>query len=71
MNNNFYVVEQVPYDMLGDIQYEQKNKWDRPWYCHMRGYEYIPVFGSIGTKEEAESVCRKMNTDGKVRYERD
>lgn len=31
------------------------------WYCHMRGYDYIPVFGSIGDKEKAQKVCDMMN----------
>lgn len=31
------------------------------WYCHMRGYAYIPVFGSIGDKEKARKICRIMN----------
>lgn len=31
------------------------------WYCHKRGYPYIPVFGSLGDKEKAQRVCRLMN----------
>ena len=31
------------------------------WYCHMRGYAYIPVFGSIGDKKKAQRVCDMMN----------
>ena len=31
------------------------------WYCHMRGYPYIPVFGSIGDKKKAQRVCDMMN----------
>lgn len=31
------------------------------FYCHMRGYPNIPVFGSIGDRKKAESVCKTMN----------
>ena len=31
------------------------------WYCHKRGYAYIPVFGSIGDKRKAQRVCDTMN----------
>lgn len=31
------------------------------YYCHMEGYAYIPVFGSIGDKKKASTVCRMMN----------
>lgn len=31
------------------------------WYCHQRGYAYIPVFGSIGDKVKAQKVCNMMN----------
>lgn len=31
------------------------------YYCHKRGYPYIPVFGSIGDKRKAEKVCKMMN----------
>jgi hypothetical protein len=31
------------------------------WYCHKKGYDYIPVFGSIGDKKKAQSVCKMMN----------
>lgn len=31
------------------------------WYCHMRGYPYIPVFGSIGSKQKAKAVCDMYN----------
>ena len=69
MKENYYVVEQVPWDMVQEAKSTDKGKWVRPWYCHMKGFNYIPVFGSIGTKQHAEKVCRNMNTDGKVRYE--
>lgn len=62
---NPYVVERVP----------QKYMKGAPlgvelWYCHRKGYDYCPVLGSIGTKKQAEEVCRRYNLDGKVRYER-
>lgn len=31
------------------------------WYCHRRGYPYIPVFGSIGDKAKAMGICRMYN----------
>ena len=31
------------------------------WYCHKRGYAFIPVLGSIGDKAKAQAVCRTMN----------
>ena len=36
---------------------------ERPgvFYCHQRGYDYIPVFGSIGDKAKAKKVCKMMN----------
>lgn len=32
------------------------------WYCHRRGFSYCPVFGSIGTKKKAQSVCNLYNS---------
>lgn len=31
------------------------------YYCHKRGFPYIPVFGSIGDKRKADKVCKIMN----------
>lgn len=31
------------------------------WYCHHRLYPNIPVFGSVGEKKKAQSICRDMN----------
>lgn len=31
------------------------------WYCHRRGYPYVPVFGSIGDKAKAMEICRMYN----------
>lgn len=31
------------------------------WYCHRRGYPYIPVVGSIGDKAKAMEICRMYN----------
>lgn len=50
-----YIVEEVP------------PKWfttptpEKVYYCHEKGYDYIPVFGSIGSKEKANKVCKMMN----------
>ena len=40
------------------ISYDTKGGF---WYCHMVGYPYIPVFGSIGDKRKAQGVCNMMN----------
>ena len=45
---------QLPYV----ISYDAKGDF---WYCHMRGYAYVPVFGSIGEKNKAQKVCDMMN----------
>ena len=31
------------------------------WYCHLDGFSYVPVFGSIGSRQKAQTVCRMMN----------
>ena len=31
------------------------------WYCHLEGYGYVPVFGSIGTKSHAKKYADMMN----------
>lgn len=62
-NQSPYVVEKVPSKYLRGAPPDKEY-----WYCHKRGYDYIPVFGSIGTKQHAESVCRTYNLDGKVHY---
>ena len=31
------------------------------FYCHRRGFDYCPVFGSIGDKEKAQRICDMMN----------
>ena len=31
------------------------------WYCHLDGFSYIPVFGSIGSKEKAKKIAKIMN----------
>ena len=31
------------------------------YYCHLRGFPYCPVFGSIGSYQKASAVCRTMN----------
>ena len=38
-----------------------KDEKSGAWYCHMRGYSYIPVMGSIGTKATAQKMCHIMN----------
>lgn len=54
MNN--YVVSRVPEDK---IMFDKDRK--PVWYCHMKGFPNIPVFGSIGSKQKALAVCKQMN----------
>ena len=53
-----YVIEKVPAKYGGNGE---------TWYCHMRWFSYVPVFGSIGSREKAAKICRAMNIDGKVK----
>ena len=62
MNRKHYVVDRVPSNMLAP------GEKGPVWYCHMEGYPNVPVFGSVGTKRVAETVCRTRNLDGKVHY---
>ena len=60
--NSPYMVERVPSKYMRGMQ-------DRElWYCHRKGHGECPVFGSIGTKKHAESVCKAYNPDGVVHY---
>lgn len=34
------------------------------WYCHMKGFPYCPVFGSIGSYQKAKAVCDQYNMKG-------
>lgn len=38
-----------------------KDRESGAYYCHMRNYSYIPVFGSIGDKKKANKICKMMN----------
>lgn len=38
-----------------------EDKKSGAWYCHMEGYPYIPVFGSIGDKKKALAVMKERN----------
>ncbi len=57
-----YIVEKVPLNRLaGGTQ-------GPVWYCHLAGFSYVPVFGSIGERERAVEMCRCMNPDGRVYF---
>lgn len=57
-----YIVSEVPADKTpGGCPV-------RLYYCHAEGFPDIPVFGSIGSKEDAARVCRMYNLDGKAHY---
>ena len=57
-----YIIELVPSKRLGP------GTTGPLWYCHRAGWPDVPVFGSIGTKQQAAAVCRAYNLDGKVYY---
>lgn len=63
MDHSPYVVDKVPSEYLKNAPAGTEY-----WYCHKKGFPYIPVWGSIGTKKEAEAVCRQYNLDGKAHY---
>lgn len=65
MDKPYYVIERVP-SKYADPQTAHDGV--EQWYCHMKGYPYIPIWGSIGTKAKAAAVCRTRNLDGKVHY---
>ena len=31
------------------------------WYCHMKAFPNMPVFGSIGSYKKAKAVCDQFN----------
>ena len=55
--------------MEAEIRQKRKNKpytinkveGKEIWYVHHKGFSYIPVFGSFGTKAEAQKICRMYN----------
>ena len=54
-----YVVSQVP---SGKIEYfDPEVKPVKVYYCHMRDFPNIPVFGSIGSYKEAKTMCDLYN----------
>ena len=63
MTKSPYVVDRVPSKYLRGQQPREEI-----WYCHRAEHPECPVFGSIGTKREAENVCRTYNLDGRVHY---
>ena len=52
-----YVVSQVPSDKI--VFFESKH--EKVYYCHMRDFPNIPVFGSIGSYKEAKAMCDLYN----------
>lgn len=32
------------------------------WYCHMKAFPNMPVFGSIGSYSKAKAICDEFNT---------
>ena len=54
-----YIVEEVPANM------GRSESGEKLYYCHMRDYPNIPVFGSIGSKSKANAICRQMNLNFK------
>lgn len=64
MSNNSYVISEVPWDKLSPEGKEARKNGECIYYCHMRDYPDIPVFGSFGTRKHAKKVCDTYN--GKV-----
>lgn len=50
-----YIVDVVP-DRFMKGRHDEK-----VYYCHKRGYPYIPVFGNIGDRKKAQEICKSMN----------
>lgn len=40
------------------------------YYCHMKAFPNLPVFGSIGSYKKAKSVCDQFNAAYRDRTER-
>lgn len=59
-----YVVDEVPSDK------KEVGSPKHLYYVHKEGYPYIPVFGSIGTKQKAVIICKQYNLDGKAHFVR-
>ena len=59
-----HIIEKVPSKYLTGMPSDGTELW----YYHRKGYDYIPVIGSIGTKKNAAAICRTYNLDGKVHY---
>lgn len=51
-----YVVDKVPYSQR-DVECREKTVY----YVHMKGYAYVPVFGSFGSYSHAKSVADMYN----------
>lgn len=52
-----YVVSPVPYNKITDYPRDGQ----KLYYVHMEGFPNIPVFGSFGSKEKANKICRIYN----------
>lgn len=39
-----------------------QDKKSGAYYCHKKGFQNIPVFGSIGDKSKALEICRLYNS---------
>lgn len=60
MNN--YVIDKVPYDLL---EVGSQKDYGKVYYCHMRKFPYLPVYGPVGTREYAQSICDMYNYKSK------
>jgi hypothetical protein len=52
----YYIVEHVPSKYI-DMSEIVKGFW----YCHLIGHPNIPVIESIGSKKNADKICKMMN----------
>lgn len=59
-----YVVDIVPPKYL-----EAEAKGETVYYVHMDGFPHIPVFGSFGSKQKANKICRMYNIEGRKKWQ--
>ena len=51
-----YVVSKVP-----ESRKDPANKEKTVYYCHLRQFPGVPVYGSVGSKAKAQAVCDAKN----------
>jgi len=51
-----YVVSILP-----ESKKDPASKGKKLYYCHHEGFPQIPIFGSVGTRAHAQTVCDQYN----------